>query len=115
MADDGNALVADPLLHIFQGAITLPRWDGNAFLSGNGSIREEFVRLVEHTAAGRGQPRQIGAGNPVTAVAIDILGRPRSATPDLGAYEYHMEFRASLNRSRFNSTGHNPTSGTPPR
>lgn len=92
MADDGNALVADPLLHIFQGAITLPRWDGNAFLSGNGSIREEFVRLVETYGRPAAGSPVIGAGNPVTAVAIDILGRPRSATPDLGAYEYHMEF-----------------------
>ncbi len=89
--DDGNALVADPLLNIFQDEIVLPRWDGAAFLSGSGSIREEFVRLVEMYGRPAAGSPAIGAGNPATAVAIDILGRPRSATPDLGAYEYHME------------------------
>lgn len=92
MVDDGNALAADPLLRIFQDEVVLPRWDGAAFLSGSGSIREEFVRLVEMYGRPAAGSPAIGAAAPATAVAEDILGRPRSATPDLGAYEYHMEF-----------------------
>lgn len=91
LVDDGNALAADPLLHIYQTGIILPRWNGAAFPDGAGSIREEFIRLAEtYGRPATGSPA-IGAANPATATGDDILGRPRSATPDLGAYEYHMD------------------------
>lgn len=91
LVDDGNALAADPLLNIYQGAIVLPRWNGSVFPSGNSTIRDEFIRLVETYGRPAAGSPAIGAANPATAAAADILGRPRSATPDLGAYEYHMD------------------------
>jgi hypothetical protein len=89
--DDAHALVTDPRLHTFQEAISLPRWNGSAFPSGNVSIREEFIRLVTMYGRLDSDSQVIGAANPAMASAADILGRPRSATPDIGAYEYYVE------------------------
>jgi hypothetical protein len=91
LVDDVNALAADPALHIFQDAVTLPRWEGGAFLSGSATIRQEFVRLVETYARPAAGSPAIGAAKPETALADDILGRARSSTPDLGAYEYFID------------------------
>lgn len=90
LLDDPHALVADPLLPGQQDPVILPRWNGTGFLSGNRLIREEFLRLV--TTYGRlpeGSPA-IGAAGTAGAGGLDILGNPRSATPDLGAFEYRM-------------------------
>lgn len=87
LADDPRAHVANPMLNADQNDILLPRWNGTAFLSGNLSIRQEFVRLVE--AYGRipaGSPA-IGRADPAFAPDDDILGRRRSSNPNLGAYE----------------------------
>ena len=86
--DDARALVADPLLNTDYAAVILPRWDGNAFLSGNATIREEFVRLVELYGRIPGESPAVGAADPTLAPAEDILGRPRTASPEMGAYEY---------------------------
>ncbi len=88
MSDDALAVVGDPQLPA-QAAIVLPRWDAGSmtFVSGNSTIREEFLRLVN----GYGKP---GLGSPVTDMAnplmaplYDILGEIRGPNPDLGAFE----------------------------
>lgn len=87
LVDDAHRVVADPELNSNQTNIVLPRWQGTAFLSGNGTIREEFARLVN----GYGRPSStspaIDQANPAFAPATDILGRSRGGTADLGAYE----------------------------
>jgi hypothetical protein len=86
VADDASAVVADPLLPDAAGAV-VPLWDGVAFADGSASVREAFERLVRaHAAPAAGSPL-IDAGDPVTGAAEDILARPRSGTPDLGAFE----------------------------
>ncbi len=85
---DRRRRVADPLLGAGEAALVLPRWEGTAFRSSSLTIRDEFVRLVEQFGAlGAGSPA-IDAADPARAPADDILGRPRGAAPDLGAYEY---------------------------
>lgn len=85
---DRRRLVADPLLNPDQAEVVLPRWEGSAFASGNATARQEFVRLVTlYGAIPEGSPA-IGAAAPAYAPADDILGRPRTGAPDLGAYEY---------------------------
>ena len=95
LVDDARALVVDPLLHIYQDGMVLPRWSGEAFLSGNTLIREEFIRLAElYGRPAVGSPA-IGRADPAMAPTDDLLGRTRSATPDLGAYEYRMSLTGS--------------------
>lgn len=90
LVDDARALVADPLLHIYHDGVVLPRWSGEAFLSGNLSIREEFIRLAElYGRPAAGSPA-IGRADLASTPTDDLLGRPRSATPDLGAFEYRV-------------------------
>lgn len=88
LLDDAGRILADPLLNTDQSEVVLPRWTGAAFLSGNLTIREEFVRLVMLYG-------QIPAGSPAVdqanaefAPADDILGHIRSSMPDLGAHEF---------------------------
>ncbi|HSG18510.1 MAG TPA: hypothetical protein VLE70_19610 [Anaerolineae bacterium] len=88
LVDDANRVVGDPLLNTNHGSITLPRWNGVSFASGNTSVRDEFIRLV--VAYGQipaGSPAG-GQADPANAPGDDILGRSRSAGPELGAYEY---------------------------
>ena len=86
LVDDANAVVADPQLP-GQAAIVLPRWNGTAFESGSGTIREEFERLVTlYGAIGGGSPAA-GQADPARVPGDDVLGRRRDASPDLGAFE----------------------------
>lgn len=88
--DDAGRVVADPLLETDHSGIVLPKWDtvSRRFESGSSTIREEFERLVNtYGALAVGSPAIDGA-DPANAPADDILGRPRGADPDLGAYEY---------------------------
>jgi hypothetical protein len=86
LADDARRIVANPGLNTNLAAIVLPRWNGTSFLSGNATVRQEFVRLVNlYGAIPAGSPAQNQA-DPALAAAEDILGRTR-ATPDLGAFE----------------------------
>ena len=91
LVDDAHRVVADPLLNTDQVSIVLPRWNGSTFLSGNTSIRQEFLRLVEQYGKIPTASAAIGLANRAFAPSDDILGRRRSATPDLGAYEYRPE------------------------
>jgi hypothetical protein len=87
--DDARRLVADLQLP-GQAGVVPPRWDGAAgrFAEGSTTIREAFVRLV--SLYGRPAPGSavLGAAEPGTAAAQDILGNPRPASaPDLGAFQ----------------------------
>lgn len=88
LVDDIARIIADPLLNTDQSAVTLPRWNGVEFLSGNATIREEFVRLVNLYGNIPSESPAVDQANPAFAPADDILGRLRSGSPDLGAYEY---------------------------
>jgi hypothetical protein len=86
LVDDARRIVADPQLNTSHAGLVLPRWNGTAFLSGNATVRQEFVRLVNlYGAIPAGSPGHNQA-DPALAPADDILGRPRSA-PDMGAFE----------------------------
>ncbi len=86
--NDANGVFANPLLGNPSG-MTIQRWDANSaqFLSGQTSIRGEFTRLVNlYGLPGSGSPA-VDAANPLFMPADDILGRPRGASPDIGAVE----------------------------
>ena len=85
--DDPHHVLADPMLPTDQSGIVLPLWTGSSFQSGSQTIREEFVRLV--TAYGQIPATSPAVGAALASVAppIDILGHPRDASPDLGAFE----------------------------
>lgn len=99
LSDDARRIVADPLLNANHASIVLPRWNGTAFLSGERYVRQEFVRLVEEY--GKLPPTSLAIGNadPAFAPADDILGRARTATPELGAYEYAILLQGSSDRT----------------
>lgn len=86
-SDDGRWVVGDPQLNADQGAVVVPYWTGSSFLSGRQSIRSEFLRLVEELGSIPGTSRAVGRSVPSLAPADDILGSPRDASPDLGAFE----------------------------
>ena len=100
LKDDPWPIDADPLLNADHRDVILPRWDGSAFLSGNTSIRAEFVRLVEQYAGIPADSPAVDAADPELAPADDILGRPRIGVPDLGAFEYHPTLRGSAGLTR---------------
>ncbi|HEY5671119.1 MAG TPA: hypothetical protein VIS10_14085, partial [Anaerolineales bacterium] len=87
LLDDARRVVTDPLLNTNHAAIVLPRWNGSAFLSGSLTIRQEFERLVELYGKLPANSPAIGKADPAFAPPDDILGRPRSASPEMGAYE----------------------------
>ena len=60
-------------------------------ISGNQLVREEFIRLVARYGLLPQASLAIGAADPALSPAMDILGKVRSATPDLGAYEYQID------------------------
>jgi hypothetical protein len=79
--------VRNPRLNEDQSDVVVPFWTGSEFLSGSGSIRQEFVRLVR--AYGRipaNSPAVGRAGRPHSPPE-DILGRRRDGQPDLGSFE----------------------------
>lgn len=87
LQDDTQRIVANPLLNTDQRDVVLPRWAGDAFLSGAETIRQEFERLVWQYGA-------IAASSPAVDQALtqyaphdDILGNRRDGGPDLGAFE----------------------------
>jgi len=85
---DARRIVADPLVTKDQSSIILPRWTGQSFLSGSKTIRQEFIRLVEQCGKIPSISMAVGKADLAFAPSDDILNHPRTATPDLGAYEY---------------------------
>ena len=104
LADDVHAVVADPLLP-GQAAIVLPRWNGTAFASGSATIREEFERLVSLFGTIPGGSPAVGAADPAFTPDDDVLGRPRDASPDLGAYEAGASASPTIAPSSGHSSG----------
>ncbi|MCB0190933.1 MAG: right-handed parallel beta-helix repeat-containing protein [Anaerolineae bacterium] len=88
LVDDPNRIVANPLLNTNHDAVVLPRWDGTIFSSGNRTIRQEFIRLVEEYGKIEPNSPAIDQADPASAPTVDILGHRRLTEPDLGAYEY---------------------------
>jgi len=91
MWKDKNRIIADPMLPPLEDVI-LPRWDREkgSFLSGNTTIREEFIRLARMYGAPKKGSKAIGAAKAENAPVDDILGRVRNAwksRPDIGAFE----------------------------
>lgn len=86
--DDANRVVGDPVLGD-QTGLVLPRWNSatGQFLSGNTSIRDEFLRLVALYGTPGSGSAALDAANPAHAPVDDILGNARDATPDLGAFD----------------------------
>ena len=87
LVDDARRVVANPLLNTEHVAIVLPRWAGSAFLSGSLTIQQEFMRLVELYGVIPSNSPAVGEADPLHAPPDDILGRPRTASPEMGAYE----------------------------
>lgn len=86
-SDDTNAVIGDPLLPELAGLV-LPRWDpeGSEFAYGSATTCAAHARLVDRGIPAAGSAA-LGAGDPANAPADDILGRPRPATPAIGAVE----------------------------
>ena len=87
MNDDAHRIVANPLLNTYQNNLILSRWQGSAFPSGNTTIRQEFLRLVEQYGSIPANSPAVGEADSAYIPADDILGNPRDAASDLGAYE----------------------------
>lgn len=88
MNDDSSAVVGDPLLGS-QAGLVLPRWNPGTgqFLSGNTTIRDEFLRLVAAYGTPGPGSAALDAANVAHAPGDDILGNARDATTDLGALD----------------------------
>ena len=90
LVDDVRRVIGNPLLNENQTNVVLPRWTGIAFLSGNSTIRQEFVRLVEAYGRIPTNSPAVGQADPALGAIDDIYGRLRGSVRDLGAYETEM-------------------------
>jgi hypothetical protein len=84
---DAGAIIADPLLEYDHSELGASIWNGVAFASGETTIRQEFVRIVERYGSIPAGSPAVGEADPAFAPNTDILGRPRDSSPDLGAFE----------------------------
>ncbi len=86
--DDPNGIFGDPVLGD-QAGLVLPRWDPIAghFVSGNNTIREEFLRVVSNYGIPGPGSLALDASDPANTPADDILGNARDASSDLGAFD----------------------------
>lgn len=87
--DDANPLLANPLLGD-QAGLIVPTWNENnaQFADGSATIREVFVNLVtQYGRPAAGSP-VLGAADDTQSPADDILGNPRTAASDIGAFEF---------------------------
>jgi hypothetical protein len=96
ISDDPRRIIVDPEIATDQSNMILPYWDGSTFLSGQSSIREEFLRLVKKYGMISTYSPAKNKADPAFAPLEDILGQPRNGLPDLGAYEQRIEFRLAL-------------------
>lgn len=85
--DDTRRVVRNPLINADQDDLIVPFWTGPDFLSGNQTIREEFVRLVTEYGSIPARSKAVGRSLRSLSPPDDILGRQRDVNPDLGAFE----------------------------
>jgi hypothetical protein len=86
--DDPAGVFAYPKIPNPEG-LTIARWDPDSatFLSGETTIEGEFRRMVETYAKLPPGSPAIDAANPAHMPATDILGRPWTGPPNIGAYQ----------------------------
>ena len=88
VAEDKQRIEANPMLPADFSGMVMPVLSGDTFVSGNKTIREEFVRLVSKYAIPQAGGAGIGKADANTMPADDILDNPRSKTnPSVGCYE----------------------------
>ena len=89
VAEDKQRIENNPLLPAdFSGGITVPvLTPQNSFISGNASIREEFVRLVLEYAVPQFGGAGIGKADYNYMPKDDILDNTRSKSPSVGCCE----------------------------
>ena len=87
-SDDAAAVLGDPLLGS-QAALVVPHYDSDTgtFADGSDSIREAFVRLATLYGTPAGGSVVLDAADSAQSPADDLLGQPRTDSPDLGAIE----------------------------
>lgn len=86
ITDDANAVTGDPGLGALSGLVA-PHWDGTAFADGSSDICAAFERLVTMYGTPSAGGAAIDVASTSHAASDDILGRPRSGAPDMGAVE----------------------------
>ncbi len=96
MSTDSSRVVGNPFLNSDQNGIALPRWNGSSFLSGNASVRQEFIRLVTLYGQIPGSSAASDRALAVQAPSTDILGLPRGPFPDMGAFEFAGEITPAI-------------------
>jgi hypothetical protein len=84
-SDDANAVIGNPVLTT-QAGLVLPRWvpASQQFLSGNTTIRDEFLRLASTYGSPGSGSAAFDASDPTQTPADDILGNARDSNSDLG-------------------------------
>lgn len=87
LVEDIHHIVADPGIGLIDKPVVLPRWDGNTFKSGNTTIQQEFIRLVETYGRISSDSPATGKSKHDLTPPDDILGRTRPNAADLGAYQ----------------------------
>jgi len=85
-SDDVSSVTGDPLLGDLSGLV-VPHWDGSAFADGSTDICGAFERVVNLYGTPAAGSIALDSADPNNAASDDILGRPRGATPDIGAVE----------------------------
>ena len=89
VSEDNQRIETNPQLPADFDNLVLPvlASQGDTFISGNSTIREEFVRLALKYAVPQPGGAGIGNGDAGYMPEDDILDNPRGKTPSVGCYE----------------------------
>lgn len=87
-SDDAQAIIGDPMLGDPASAI-IPTWDvgTSSFTDGSATVCAAHERLVTVHGTPASGSVALDVGDVSNTPADDILGRPRGASPDVGAVE----------------------------
>lgn len=87
---DAHLLSLNPGIEADQSSVVLPHWTtgSDQFPSGKGTIRDEFLRLVESYGSLPAGSGAIDMADAAHMPTDDIRGLSRDSTSDLGAYEF---------------------------
>ena len=85
---DNQFIIQDPRLDTNYDDLVLPVWEGSQFRSGELTIRQEFLRLVTRYGSVPSFSPAIDLADLSYAPLDDILGNPRFAFSDIGAFEF---------------------------